>query len=268
MDPQRLSLALSAPLSSLGVLDSLSTIRPQFYPHLAGCVPSTNKLLWELLEQGAPAGTVVIAAEQSAGKAQWGRTWTSLPGGLYLSLALKPNFPASESALTTLAAAWGVAASLNNLSVPVGIKWPNDLVIHGQKLGGILTETRLESNQIQTLVIGIGLNWSNPTPPTGINLHRFFPGLPPAPLNSLENLAAVVLYGLLQGYFYWREQGVAALLTAHQSLFVNLGQEVSVNGFKGEIVGIAASGNLQVQCRGKTETLEVEPGEISLGYNA
>ncbi len=136
-------------------------------------VPSTNRTLWELINQGAGVGTVVIATQQTAGRGQWGRQWTSPTGGLYLSVAIAPNLAANASYQLTLATAWGIAHQLRQCGISVGIKWPNDLVLDGRKLGGILTETKVNQGKITQAVIGVGINWSNPVPETGINLQSW-----------------------------------------------------------------------------------------------
>ncbi|MGH1392557.1 MAG: biotin--[acetyl-CoA-carboxylase] ligase [Trichormus sp.] len=144
-----------------------------FSLHIFNSVNSTNLTLWELLKQGAGVGTVVIATQQTSGKGQWGRQWVSPTGGLYLSVAIAPNLAANASYQLTLATAWGIADQLRQCGICVGIKWPNDLVLEGRKLGGILTETKVNQGKITQAVIGVGVNWSNPVPETGINLQSW-----------------------------------------------------------------------------------------------
>ena len=112
-----------------------SSIRPKFVTHLLETAVSTNSSLWQLAQAGAQAGTVVLAKTQTAGRGQRGRQWQSQGGGLYFSLLLQPNLPAQQSFGLTLASAWGIATSLRNLGMGVQVKWPNDLVLQGKKLG-------------------------------------------------------------------------------------------------------------------------------------
>ncbi|HEY9764110.1 MAG TPA: biotin--[acetyl-CoA-carboxylase] ligase [Trichocoleus sp.] len=278
MDTKTLAQALRQHPRDLGVISAFWSVRPKFHLHVVDCTASTNTAVWDLLNQGAPAGTTVIARSQNAGRGQWGRQWQSPPGGLYLSLALQPEVPATLSSQLTLAGAWGVATSLSNLGVPVQVKWPNDLVVEGRKLGGILTETRVEKDQIATAVIGIGINCTNPVPATGISLQQLLrPEQGEMTLNSLETVAAVVLYGLLQGYLFWQGQGTEALLNAYQSRLANVGQEITLNGHKWQVQGVTPSGNLQItdlqsdpqhDPQVLVKTRELHPGEITLGYNA
>lgn len=182
---------------------------------------STNTKLWELIKQGAKPGTAVVAAQQRAGRGQRGRTWESSLGGLYLSVAIAPCIPANQTAQITVATIWGLATLLRQLHIPVWLKWPNDLLVLGKKFGGILIETSLQNQHVQTAVVGIGLNWRNPVPDQAINLatiterssahHR-------SSIHSLEELTALTLLGLENGYLFWQTQGIHPLLPDYLDL--------------------------------------------------
>ncbi|HEY9736863.1 MAG TPA: biotin--[acetyl-CoA-carboxylase] ligase, partial [Trichocoleus sp.] len=250
LNAQKLSDALKKPPQQLGVTPLFGPIRPKFRLHLYDCVTSTNTVAWDLVNQGCPAGTVVIAQRQEAGRGQWGRPWQSPLGGLYLSLVLQPEVPVERSSQLTLAAAWGLSTSFSNLGLPVQIKWPNDLVVQGRKLGGVLTETRVEGQQITTAVVGVGLNVTNPVPPTGIStaeLRQIDSSEALNPLVSLETVAAIALYGLNQGYLYWQSQGAAALLAAYRANLANLGQIVVLDGHQWQVEDVTESGRLRVK---------------------
>lgn len=239
---------------------------------------STNSTLWQLIEQGASIGTTVIAAQQAAGRGQWGRQWHSLPGGLYLSVALitpedsvlkNQAILAEQASLLTLSSAWGLATLLQAWGIPVTLKWPNDLLVAGRKLGGILTETRLHRGQISAAIVGIGLNWRNPVPETGINLQTILAGLPHCPLDSLERLAAIALQGIGQGYKHWQTVGTEGLITYYLPLLQNLGEHVSVQGQKGRVIGVTATGDLRVILEGEAQVegspeIHCGPGSIQL----
>ena len=250
--------------------------QPQEMPlHIFETLPSTNQTLWELLNQGATTGTVVIAAQQTAGRGQWGRQWQSSPGGLYLSVALAPNLQASNSAQLTLCSAWGIATALRGYGIPVCLKWPNDLLLKGRKLGGILTETRVQQGQITKAVVGVGINWSNCVPDSGINLQSFCEEELSLSVTSLEMLAAIVLEGLLSGYQCWSAQGIEILLQSYLELLDRQGCHVIVDGKPGIIKGITPTGDLRVclNSTGATDAPNVateiclKPGTISLGYD-
>ncbi|HEY6102508.1 MAG TPA: biotin--[acetyl-CoA-carboxylase] ligase [bacterium] len=117
-------------------------------------VTSTNDVAQELASGGAGEGTAVVALEQSRGRGRLGRRWESPPGGLYLSIVLRPSFPMARWPLIGLACSLGAAAAAEvHGGAPVRVKWPNDLLLDGKKLGGVLVETTGDA-----AVCGIGLN--------------------------------------------------------------------------------------------------------------
>ena len=241
--------------------------------HIFETVASTNKTLWELIAQKPGSGCVVIAAEQTAGRGQWGRQWVSQQDGLYLSFGFAPQLDINSGYQLTLATAWGIAEQLRKYGVDVEIKWPNDLILDGRKLGGILTETKVRAGRITQAVIGVGINWNNPVPSTGINLHSWNNRGNPTQISSLEKLAAVVLLGIHSGIQCLEREGVNILLSRYIKLLSNMGEQVHVSDdFSGTVVGVTATGNLHVR-RSASENVSVrpasiylQPGTISLGY--
>ncbi len=121
---------------------------------------STNTRARALAEEGAPEGTMTVAERQNAGKGRRGRSWSSPPGsGIFMSLVLRPDIPPSQASMVTLAAAVAVARGIRQATgVQAMIKWPNDLVLSGKKICGILTEMTTELESIQYAVVGIGIN--------------------------------------------------------------------------------------------------------------
>ena len=108
---------------------------------------STNTRLKALAREGAAPGTVLLAREQSGGRGRLGRSFASPPGGLYLSMLLRPACPPERClSLTPLAAVAARRAVLDCTGLSPEIKWPNDLLLGGKKLCGILTEVRFYSN--------------------------------------------------------------------------------------------------------------------------
>ena len=129
-------------------------------------IDSTNTAAKQLAMDGAPAGTIVIADEQTKGKGRMGRTFFSpTTTGLYLSIILKPTFNISKSILITTAASVAVCRAIKNIcNIDANIKWVNDIFIEGKKVCGILTEavTDFESGQIDSVILGIGVNCQAP----------------------------------------------------------------------------------------------------------
>ena len=129
-------------------------------------VDSTNAAMKRMAAEGAPHGSVLIANEQSAGRGRMGRSFYSPPGtGIYMSLLLRPHTGAQRATLVTASAAVVVAEAIEQLAgEPVQIKWVNDVLFHGRKVCGILTEAAMdfESGLIDYVVPGIGVNTAVP----------------------------------------------------------------------------------------------------------
>lgn len=134
--------------------------------HRHATLPSTQDLLHRMAEDGAPDGTVVVAAEQEGGRGQRGRTWHSPLGGLWMSVLVRPKGAAAGEVLS-LRAGLAVVRALDAFSsIPrVALKWPNDLYVEGRKVGGLLCEARWRGSELWWVVVGLGLNVSNPVPP-------------------------------------------------------------------------------------------------------
>lgn len=249
-------------------------------------VASTNQTTWEQLASPVTEPLVTIAQSQTAGRGQWGRTWVSSQGGLYLSVGLGLDWPIQQAAQLTLATAWGIATALRTLpgqlsgvqqQLPVQIKWLNDLVLQGRKLGGILTETRVHNSRIEQAVVGVGINWTNPVPPPGITLRSYLAEQATPLIESLELLAALTVYGLLKGYERCQHAGIEAILPDYEALLLHRDRTIAINDQIGTVVGVDASGALRVRLLPTAEAdtpgavpLEVlcQPGSIQLGYDA
>ena len=123
-------------------------------------IGSTNTEAMEWAAAGAPEGALVVADHQTEGRGRWGRGWISAPGSLLqLSLILKPDMPAERVGLLTTAIGVACADVIETLAgIPTGIKWPNDVVVRGRKLAGILVESRLQGPRLATAIAGIGIN--------------------------------------------------------------------------------------------------------------
>lgn len=132
--------------------------------HLFGSVDSTNERAKELAESGAPAGTVVLAREQTAGKGRAGRNWHSPPDtGVYMSVLFRPD-RIENPVLLQLLAGLGVAAELDAdfEGLDPAVKWPNDLIADDRKFGGVLSEASWEEDTPQHLIVGVGINVRTP----------------------------------------------------------------------------------------------------------
>jgi len=133
------------------------------YDHVAlNTVESTNEEAKKLAEAGAPAGTIVTAVSQRAGRGRVGRRWSSPPGNLYTSLILRPIRPIADAGSLSLLAALAIGHTLGNLLSYVDswqVKWPNDVLIDNAKIAGVLAESEINSaGQLAWVVIGMGMN--------------------------------------------------------------------------------------------------------------
>jgi len=213
-------------------------IRPYLTPGFKGdliCYPtldSTNRELRRLALEGAPHGTVVLAGRQTAGRGRNGRSFFS-PGdtGIYLSVLLRPDLATSSALLCTTAAAVAVCRAIDSLRVgSAGIKWVNDIYLDGKKVCGILTEgmAGFESGRIESIVIGIGVNYSTPLevfPPElrGI-AGSVFPGTVPTGA-SRNRMAAAIISSLLD---LVNQLESPAFMDEYRRRSVVLGREVRV----------------------------------------
>ncbi len=204
---------------------------------------STNTLAMDLAQKGAVDGTVVIAETQTGGKGRLGRTWVSPRGNLYLSVILRPAVPVHKAPLITLMGAVAVAAAVReHLKIPAGIKWPNDVLVSGKKVAGLLTEMSAEPDRIRHIVLGIGVN---------VNMDAR--ELPPDVRRTATTLAVesgapvdrtAFVQELLAGLDHWYQRFLkneAEVLKAWEGLNVTLGNRVTVSATGKRLEGFARS---------------------------
>jgi BirA family biotin operon repressor/biotin-[acetyl-CoA-carboxylase] ligase len=135
--------------------------------HWEDVVDSTNRVAAELARSGAPAWTLVGAGHQTAGRGRAGRTWTDRTGAaVLLSVVLRPAIDVERIGIVALAAGAAVAAAATDVAgLAVRCKWPNDLLVGGAKVGGILAESELVGRAVRHVVVGVGVNLR---PPDGV----------------------------------------------------------------------------------------------------
>jgi BirA family transcriptional regulator, biotin operon repressor / biotin---[acetyl-CoA-carboxylase] ligase len=200
---------------------------------------STNEEAKRQAVAGAPAGILIWAGTQRAGRGRRGRAWVSVPGNLYMSLLLRPERPAGAAAQLGFAAALAVGEALLPLLpqvVDLAYKWPNDVLVGGRKISGILLESQAaEEGRVDWLVVGIGVNVVS------------FPEDSEHPATSLAAVGAapVALQALLEavarGFHFWYErwlaEGFAPLREAWLARARGLGQPIRVRLPRGESQG-------------------------------
>ncbi|MEJ8544831.1 biotin--[acetyl-CoA-carboxylase] ligase [Brevibacillus borstelensis] len=147
-------------LSAEEVKAGLATYRIGQHVLAYDTVLSTQPLAHEAAAKGAPEGTLVIAEQQTGGKGRLGRPWHSPKGtGIWMSLIIRPEIPLPKTPQMTLLAAVALAKTMwEETGVEIKIKWPNDIFIGDKKVSGVLTELNAESDRVNYLVIGMGIN--------------------------------------------------------------------------------------------------------------
>jgi len=127
--------------------------------------PSTMDLAKDLARKGCPAFTTVVAGRQAQGRGRLRRVWSSEEGGLYFTVVLRPRIPVRWSSRVNFLASFTLASILRQgYGVDAGLKWPNDILVGGRKLCGLLSEMESEGEQVNFINIGIGLNVNNDPP--------------------------------------------------------------------------------------------------------
>lgn len=121
---------------------------------------STNDLAWNEISLGAPEGTAIFAGRQSKGRGRFGREWHAPEdAGIWASVILKPNLPVEKSSLLMIIGAIAVCELVrDDFKLNASIRWPNDVMIDGKKIAGIIVETKYLRNSIESAVLGIGFN--------------------------------------------------------------------------------------------------------------
>jgi BirA family transcriptional regulator, biotin operon repressor / biotin---[acetyl-CoA-carboxylase] ligase len=128
--------------------------------HFEESVTSTQKIAQSLANNGVPEGTIVVADKQTNGRGRMYRTWHSPGGtGVWMSLIIRPNIPVNKTPQLTLLTAVAIVQAIEELTpLRPTIKWPNDIMVNGKKLVGILTELQAEADQVHAVIIGSGIN--------------------------------------------------------------------------------------------------------------
>ena len=227
-------------------------------------------------DRGEPEGTLVVAEEQTAGKGRRGRGWASEPGiGIWMSLILRPQLKPQQAASVTLVAAMAVAKGIRECcGLETGIKWPNDVVINGKKVCGILTETSSEPDYIHYAVPGIGINANTPEFPEELRDRATSIYLETGKKTDRNALIAAVMNAFSDYYRRYLETADLSLLKdEYDAMLVNMNREVLIlygmvedadpeKSEKGVAKGIAPSGALLVETEAGLK--EVLSGEVSV----
>ncbi|GFN22865.1 biotin--[acetyl-CoA-carboxylase] ligase [Thermanaeromonas sp. C210] len=226
--------------------------RPFYYYDEVG---STNQVAKDLADAGAPEGTVVVAETQKSGRGRLGRSWFSPGGkGIWVSTILRPRVPPVQLPQVSLLAAVAATEALEETTgLRPGIKWPNDLLLRGRKLAGILTEMRAEMDTTQYVVVGIGINVNLEPGDFTPDIQSLATSLEVELGRRIERLPLLqaLLYHLEGWYERWQEEGFAPVAQAWRRASVTLGRQVRVvtpdKVYAGRAVDIDEEGALLVK---------------------
>ncbi len=234
----------------------------------AESMDSTNKQAKMIGEENVMREGLVVAEEQTAGRGRRGRDWVSPKGNCYFSLLLRPAVKPEHAARITLVAALALTKALVKITgLHVQIKWPNDIVVHGKKLCGILTESSMDTNGLKYVVVGVGVN---------VNQEMFDKSIDDMATSIFcqtgQKVACAQVIGEFLNFFedayalFVQTEDVSAFVECYNQMLVNYNQEVRIvdqNERVAVALGINERGELLVRdAEGCVEA--ILSGEVSV----
>jgi BirA family biotin operon repressor/biotin-[acetyl-CoA-carboxylase] ligase len=237
---------------------------------------STNTVARQLAAEGAVEGTVVIAEAQSKGRGRLGRTWVSPPlRNLYVSIVLRPPIAVVEAAQLTLVAGLATAEAVSEWAPSATIKWPNDVVIDGRKIAGILTEMEADEGRVRFVILGIGVNLNAAAEDFPDELRDKATALCAAAGRFIDRTAFAerLLSCIEDRYTLFLARGFAAIRPLWERRSCLTGRSVQIDGggqrCAGVVTGISDDGALLVRDAAGSE-VRVVAGDVTVvdGYPA
>ncbi len=235
-------------------------------------VDSTNRRAHEQCLLGAVEGTVVLAESQAEGKGRMGRQWQSPPGtNVYASVILRPSFsPVSASQIPLVAGVAGANALARATGLEARLKWPNDIFVHGKKVGGILSEMVAEGEQIRFIILGVGLNvnWRREDVPSDLREIATSLRAEAGREFSRAEVAAEFLEEMEREYALFLKEGFSSRLRVEWNRLSWVNRKwvtitMMENKFEGQVMGVDTDGALLVMGReGKIQRFIA--GDVSL----
>lgn len=232
-------------------------------------IDSTNAQAVRLAEDGIGHGALIVADSQEAGRGRRGRSWESPAGtSVYMSILLKPEINPNNASMLTLVAALAVSRAITQITNrPAGIKWPNDIVMNGKKVCGILTEMSAQFDYVNHIIVGIGIN---------VNVEDFSEEIAHMATSlQLETGMRVNRAELIESVceqfeavyeIYMQTQDLRNLVKEYNAHLVNMHQNVKVldpkEPFEGRAMGITSRGELMVDTWESRKL--VSSGEVSV----
>lgn len=224
---------------------------------------STNDEAARLARAGARHGTIVIAEAQRAGRGRDGRVWASPPGlGLYLSAVLRPPLPLALVPPMTLAIGVGVCEAAREAGADARLKWPNDVLVDGRKLAGVLVEAQSQGARLEAVIVGIGINLGVELP-AELAARATTLALPPA---RRAPFVASLLGHVERWIDRYTASGLPAVIDAwHARMARGLAARATIDGaaLEGEVAGLDADGALLLR-DGAGSVHRVRSGDVEV----
>lgn len=248
-------------------------------------VDSTNTTAGDLAKNGAPHGALIIAEHQRAGRGRRGRNWESPAGaGIFMTLLLKPEIEPENASMLTLVAAIAAVKGIKRVTdLTLAIKWPNDIVLNGKKVCGILTELSVQEKAVKHIRIGMGINVANEAFPeeiaetaTSLKLEAARgverTGLRGTGREADQNISRAALVEAIWQEFevyyelFMQTQDLSEIIEEYHRYLANRNQNVRVldpqGTYEGVARGITERGELIVDAEGERRL--VLAGEVSV----
>lgn len=223
--------------------------------HFEETVDSTQRIALQLAIDNAKEGTIVIAEEQLEGRGRLTRKWSSpKETGIWMSIILRPNIPIPQAPQLTLLTAVALVQAIEDVcDISVNIKWPNDILINGKKVAGILTELQAEADQVSSIIIGIGVNVNQSESDFPEELRDIATSLSQVNGKKIKRakLIRAILLSLENLYRLYLEKGFYPIKLLWESFAVSIGKQVTAKTLTetihGEALGITEDGVLKLK---------------------
>ncbi|NSW89726.1 MAG: biotin--[acetyl-CoA-carboxylase] ligase [Firmicutes bacterium] len=224
-------------------------------------VDSTNNYAKQIASGGCQDGTVVVADMQTAGKGRLGKSWDSPDKkGIWMSIVLKPLIEPSKVQIITLAASVAVVSGImHTVGVRGGIKWPNDIILEGKKVCGILTEMNSEQDKVNYVIVGIGVNVNQDVgdfqeglrgKAISLKSYREIAGMPDTQLKRRDIIKGI-LVEMEKVYNLIKKGETREIINKWREFSIVLGKEIRVisgnNEYTGRVEDITDDGKLVIK---------------------
>jgi len=209
-------------------------------------IDSTQNFALQIAQNKKENGTIIIAQKQTQGKGRLNRKWISPKGGIWFSIILQPDFTIQESVLLPIVTSVALSNAIQkSLKIKTNVKWPNDLTLHGKKISGIIIDATLQSNEIENIIIGVGINYkikSKELEKKIINTPNFY-GVDSL-LNESQDDQPIIL---VKNFIHELERKIDELSNGRKSKIIKewtknsetINKKITINTTNGKISGVA-----------------------------